>query len=189
MEWFTAAEKFNQALASADPTPGGGAAAAMAAAMGCSLALMAAQTTANRKATSAELKEKLMVHIRKLGALKTQLNSFIEEDGAAYSAYLVAKKLPKEDSDRQKAMQDALVYAARVPTDTATTAITCLREIDLMKGDIAPIIMSDIYCAQHLLKCAVRCCIENIKANLEFIKDEDWSKKFSQHIEVFLKSC
>ena len=51
MEWFTAAEKFNQALASSDPTPGGGAAAAMTAAMGCALALMAAQTTVNKKAT------------------------------------------------------------------------------------------------------------------------------------------
>lgn len=189
MEWFKAAEKFTQALASSDPTPGGGAAAAMTAAMGCALALMAAQTTANKKSTPPEIKDKLMLHIRKLGALKTQLNNFIQEDGAAYSGFLVAKKLPKEDSDRQKAIQDALVYAARVPTDTATTAITCLREIDLIKYDIAPIILSDIYCAQHLLKCAVRCCIENIKANVAFIKDEDWSKKFSQHIEVFLKSC
>ncbi len=189
MEWFKAAEKFNQALASTEPTPGGGAAAAMAAAMGCSLILMAAQTTANRKTTLPEIKQKLEQHMRKLGALKAQLNNYIQEDGAAYSAYIVAKKLPKEDSDRQKAMQDALVYAARVPADTATTAIQCLREIDLIKDDIAPIIMSDIYCGQHLLKCAVRCCVENIKANLEFIKDDDWNKKFRQHIDVFLKSC
>ncbi len=189
MEWFKAAEKFNQALASADPTPGGGAAAAMAAAMGCSLVIMAAQTTINRKSTPQEVKDRLTPHMRKLGALKTQLNNLIQEDGAAYSAYIVAKKLPKEFSDRQKAMQDALIFAARVPTDTATTAIQCLRETDAIKDDIAAIIMSDIFCGQNLLKCAVRCCVENIKANLEFIVDEDWQKKFNQHIEVFLKSC
>lgn len=189
MEWFKAAEKFNQALASADPTPGGGAAAAMAAAMGCSLVLMAAQTTLKRKATPAQTKEKLQQHIRKLGALKTQLSNLIQEDGAAYSAYIVAKKLPKEDADREKAMQDALVYAARVPADTATTAIQCLRETDLIKNDIAPVILSDVHCGQNLLKCALRCCVENIKANLEYIKDADWNDKFRQHIEVFLKSC
>lgn len=189
MEWFKAAEKFNQALASADPTPGGGAAAAMTAAMGCALALMAAQTTVNKKNTPQNVKTKLERHIRKLGALKGQLNNFIQEDGAAYSAYLVAKKLPKEDSDRQKAVEDALVYAARVPADTATTAIQCLREIDLIKDDVAPIIMSDVYCARHLLQCAVRCCVENIKANLAFIKNEDWGKKLRRHIDVFLKSC
>ena len=189
MEWFKAAEKFNQALASADPTPGGGAAAAMAAAMGCSLALMAALTTVNRKATPEEVKARLDVHIRKLGALKTQLNNFIQEDGVAYSAYVGAKKLPKEDADRPKAMEDALIYAARVPTDTATTSIQCLREIDAIKDDIAPIILSDIYCAQHLLKTAIRCCIENIEANLAFIQNQDWAQKFKQHIEIFLKSC
>lgn len=189
MEWFKAAEKFNQALASADPTPGGGAAAAMAAAMGCSLALMAAQTTVLKKATPQETKDRLARHIRKLGALKTQLNNFIAEDGAAYSAFIVAKKLPKEDSDRPKAMEDALIYAARVPVDTATTAIACLREIDLFKDFIAPVILSDIYCAQYLLKSAVRCCVENIRANLVFIQNEDWSKKLHQHIDVFLKSC
>ena len=42
MEWFTAAQHFTKALASAEPTPGGGAAAAHAAAMGCALAMMAA---------------------------------------------------------------------------------------------------------------------------------------------------
>ena len=30
MEWYTAADRFAEALASPDPTPGGGAAAAMA---------------------------------------------------------------------------------------------------------------------------------------------------------------
>lgn len=189
MEWFKAAEKFNQALSSADPTPGGGAGAAMAAAMGCALAMMALQTTAKRKDAPQELKDFLAPHLRKLGALKVQLNNLIQEDGAAYSAYIVAKKLPKEDADRQKAIEDALIYAARVPADTATTAIQCLREIDAIKNDIASVIMSDIYCAQHLLKCSVRCCVENIRANLAFIKNEDWTKKFLEHIDVFLKSC
>lgn len=189
MEWFKAAEKFNQALSSAEPTPGGGAAAAMTAAMGCSLALMAAQTTVKRKTTPEQTREKLQLHIRKLGALKTQLNNLIQEDGSAYSAYIVAKKLPKDHAEREKAMQDALLYAARVPSDTATTAIQCLREIDLIKADIASIILSDIVCGQYLLKCAIRCCVENIKANLEYIKDAEWKEKFRQHIEVFLKSC
>lgn len=189
MEWFTAAEKFNQALASADPTPGGGAAAAMAAAMGCSLALMAAQTTFQRKTTSAETKSRLEPALRKLFALNTQLNHFIQEDGNAYSAYLVAKKLPKENPSREQAMQDALLYAARIPTDTATTAITCLREIETIQGDIAPIIISDIECGKTLLTGSIKCSIANIRANLVFIKDEEAAQKLEQQIEQFSKFC
>ncbi|MBR3632022.1 MAG: cyclodeaminase/cyclohydrolase family protein [Elusimicrobiaceae bacterium] len=189
MEWYTAAEKFNQALASTDPTPGGGAAAAMAAAMGCSLALMAAQTTHRRKTTAPEVKGRLENAIHKLAALKTQLNHLIEEDGAAYAAYVVAAKLPKENPTRFQAMQDALAYAARVPADTATTAITCLRELDAIKEDIAPVILSDIYCGQHLLKSAVRCSVENIRANLAFIVNDELAEKLNKQIEHFLKSC
>lgn len=189
MEWFKAAEKFNEALTSAAPTPGGGAAAAMAAAMGCSLAIMATQTTLNRKTTTPEIKQKLEPALRKLFALKTQLNHLIQEDGAAYSAYIVAKQLPKENPTREKAMQDALVYAARVPADSATTAIQCLREIDVIKQDIAPIILSDAYCAQHLLKSAVQCCIENIRANVAFIKDEKVADKLNKQMDSFLKFC
>ena len=189
MEWYKAAEKFNEALSSSDPTPGGGAAAAMTAAMGCSLAMMALQTTCKMKATSQAVKDRLAPALRKLGALKVQLNHYIQQDGEAYSVYIVAKQLPKENPARMQAMQEALIYAARVPTDTATTAIACLREIELITPDIAPIILSDIYCARHLLKSAIQCCIENIKANLTFIQDEDWKQKFTHSIEAFLKSC
>lgn len=189
MEWYTAAEKFNQSLASADPVPGGGAAAAMTAAMGCSLALMALQTTLRKKDTPPETKTRLDMPLRKLASLKTQLNQFIREDGDAYTAYLVAKKLPKENPARAQALQDALVYAARVPADTATTALTCLRELDSLEKDIAPVILSDVYCARHLLKSAVHCCVENIQANLAFIQNEEQADKFRRHIAALLKAC
>lgn len=189
MEWYKAAEKFNQALASADPTPGGGAAAAMAAAMGCGLVLMAARTTFNRKTTPDDIKVKLDTSIRKLASLNVQLNHLIQADGDAYMAYLVAKKLPKENPARDNEIQQALLYAARIPADTATTAITCLREIDVIKADIAPIIVSDIQCAQQLLKGAIQCCIFNIQANLAFITDEAQTDKLYKQLELFVKFC
>ena len=189
MEWDRAAAKFTDALASSEPTPGGGEAAAMSGAMGCALVMMAIQTTAKRKTTPPATKAKLEQSLKKLGSLKEELKNYIRQDGDAYTAYLTAKKLPKENPNRDQAVQDALLLAARVPTDTATTAIQCLRETDVIKGDIAPVIMSDILCGQHLLKTCVKCSVESIKANLEFIKNNDWVNKFEQHILIFLKSC
>ena len=189
MEWDKTAAKFVEALASAEPTPGGGAAAAMSGAMGCALVMMAMQTTVNRKSTPENVKAKLVQSLKKMGSLKEELKNFIRKDGEAYAAYLVAKKLPKDTPAREQAVQDALVTAAKVPADTATTAIQCLREADLIKADIAPVILSDVYCGQHLLKACVKCSVESIKANLEFIKNNDWVTKFEQHITLFLKSC
>lgn len=189
MEWFKAAEKFNQALSSSDPAPGGGAAAAMTAAMGCSLALMAAGTTLLKKSTAQEARSRLEQSVRKLGAFKTRLIELMQEDAAAYSAYVVAQKLPKEDPGRAQAMQDALAYAARVPADTATTALHCLREIQTIQPDVAPVILSDAHCARHLLQSALRCCIENIQANLAFIQDQTLAEKLHKQMETFAKSC
>ncbi len=189
MEWFTAAERFTVALASADPTPGGGAAAAHAGAMGCALALMAARTTLKRTTTPADVRARLEHAINRLVSLKTQLNAYVQKDAEAYSAYLTAKKLPKDNPARQEALQQALVFAAGVPADTATTAVEVLKEIDRIKPDIADIILSDIACAKHLLQACIRSAVENIRANLVYIENEDRKNLLEKQIAVFLKSC
>ena len=189
MEWFTAAERFTAALASSDPTPGGGAAAAHAGAMGCALALMAAQTTLKRKTTSSEVKIRLEKSIRRLVALKTQLNAYVQKDSEAYTAFLTAKKLPKDNPARHEAVQQALLFAAGVPADTASTALEVLKEIETVKTDIADIIFSDILCAQHLLQACLRCAVENIRANIVFIENEDRKDLLEKQIALFLKSC
>ena len=189
MEWFTAAERFTTALASPDPTPGGGAAAAHTAAAGCALAMMSAATTSKRKTTPADAKARLDKSLRKLAALKNQLDSSVQKDGEAYTAYLTAKKLPKDDPARAQALENALVFAARVPADVATAAVEVLKETDALKPDIAPVILSDILCAKHLLQAAIRCAVENIKANVAFIQNEDLKNSFEKQITVFLKSC
>ena len=189
MEWYTAAERFTTALSSAAPTPGGGAAAAHAGAMGCALAMMAAATTLKRKTTSAETKDKLDKSLKRLGALKTELTAYVQKDAQAYSAYLTVTQLPKDDPSRSQALQEALVFAARVPADTATTALQALKEIDCMKEDIAAVILADVFCAKHLLQACLRCAVENIRANLAFITHEDQRQAFEKQIAVFLKSC
>ena len=104
MEWYTAAERFTEALASSDPTPGGGAAAALTGAMGCALAMMAVGTTLKRKATPEELRPRLTQSLKRLTAFKTELKAYIQKDGDAYAAYLTASKLPKDALEREKAV-------------------------------------------------------------------------------------
>ena len=189
MEWFTAAERFTAALASSDPTPGGGAAAAHTGAMGCALALMAAQTTLKRKGTLPEVRTRLEKSVKRLGALKNQLDTYVQKDADAYTAYLTAKKLPKENPTRGEALAQALWFAATVPADTAATALEVLKEIETLKPDIAEIIFSDVLCAKHLLQACLRCAVENIRANLKFIENEDRKNILEKQIALFLKSC
>lgn len=189
MDCYGAAEQFISALASAEPTPGGGAAAAHAGAMGCALLLMAAGTTLKRKNISQEVRAKLEQHIKLLTSLKNELNAYVTKDGEAYAGYMTARKLPADHPQRQSALQDALLYAARVPASTATTAVHVLKELELIKGDIAEIIYSDVLCAKHLLQACIRCAVENIRANLVFIQHADRKAELEKQITTFLKSC
>ncbi|MCQ2410904.1 MAG: cyclodeaminase/cyclohydrolase family protein [Elusimicrobiaceae bacterium] len=189
MEWFTAAERFTTALASPEPTPGGGAAAAHAGAMGCALVMMAVSTTLKRKTTQESVKTKLEKSLKRLHALKTELASFVQKDGQAYAAYLTARKLPKEDPARPAALEQALVFAARVPADTAATSLQVLKELETIKDDIADIIVSDIHCGKYLLQTAIRCAIENVRANLVFIQNEDVKASFEKQISSWIHWC
>ncbi len=189
MEWYTAAERFTEALASSDPTPGGGAAAAQTGAMGCALLLMAIGTTLKRKTIEPQVKIHLETSLRRLGSLKNQLKSYVKQDGEAYAAYLTAKHIPKEDSSREPTLQTALQLAAQVPADTAATAVQILKELEIIKQDIAPIIQADVACAKHLLQAAIRCAVENIQANKMFIKQPEIVAKLDKQIQIFLKSC
>ncbi len=187
MTWNTSAHQFADALASSAPTPGGGAAAAMAGAMGCALLMMAVQTTLKRKNTSAENRTLLEKSLHTLEPLHAQLKDLITQDGAAYEAYLTAAKLPKENPARTQAVQDALWQAAVVP---AQTARTCTQVADVLKAvrpNIDNIIISDVNSAQHLLTSALACCVENIQANATHITDstrqaqlQEWIHTFSQ---------
>ena len=169
--------------------PGRGAAAAMAGAMGCALAIMAVGTTLKRKATPEDVRPRLTQSLKRLTAFKNELKGYIQKDGEAYAAYLTAKKLPKDAPEREKAVQDALLFAARVPSDAASAAMHCLREVDQIKGDVAEIILSDVHCAKHLLQGCIKCSVESIRANLAFIKNEDRVNELNKQIATLLKAC
>lgn len=189
MEWYTAAERFTEALASAAPTPGGGAAAAQAGAMGCALLLMAIGTTLKRKDLDLCVKNKLEESNKRVCALKNQLKHYVAQDGEAYAAYVTAKRIPKEDPSRPHALQTALEAAARVPADTAATAVQALKELENIKTDISSFISADVSCAKHLLQTAIRCAVENIRANMTFIQNEKLVEKLDKQVQLFLKSC
>ena len=189
MEWYTAANRFTEALAAPEPTPGGGAAAAQTGAMGCALLLMAIGTTLKKKTIEPNIKNSLETSAKRIGSLKNQLKQFVQQDAEAYTGYLTAKRIPKEDPSRDVALQTALATAARVPADTAATALQVLKELEGIKSQIAPIILADVACAKHLLKASIRCAVENIRANIPFIQNQELAEKLDKQIQLFLKSC
>lgn len=113
---------FVGAVASPDPTPGGGSVAAHAGALAASLAQMVAGLTMGKKkyaAVDAEMRELAV----RAAALGNTLAALVPRDASAYAIVAAAYKLPADSAEQQaekaRTVDDALMHAAEVPLETA----------------------------------------------------------------------
>src|SRR5579859_4956526 len=121
---------FLDALASSTPTPGGGSASALAAAMGAAMVAMACNLTVGREKFQA-VEADLRAVLTQATALQAQLTAAVDEDTRAYDAVSQAYKLPKasdaEKQARTAAIQQALQGASEVPLRVAQAAADVAR--------------------------------------------------------------
>src|SRR4051812_33527548 len=122
---------FLEQAASASPTPGGGALAAVGGALGAAMIAMTARLTEGRKQYEA-----VQAAIADLAAASDRareaLVDLADADAAAYAAVVAAMRLPRTDdaerAARTTALQAALVEATQVP---ATVVQRCLDVLTL----------------------------------------------------------
>jgi methenyltetrahydrofolate cyclohydrolase len=115
-------DEFLARLASSDPTPGGGSAAAIMGAMGAALVSMVCNVSFGKKgyeAAEPELKDILA----RSEALRGRLAAMVAEDVAAFDSLMASYKLPKssdeEKSRRAEIIQASLKQATVVPLECA----------------------------------------------------------------------
>jgi formiminotetrahydrofolate cyclodeaminase len=163
-------------LASREPIPGGGSAAALAGAMGAALVAMVAELTIGRADVSENQAE--LIELRD-GALARQsaLLDLAEDDATAYAAVVVARRMPKGDDAERDArgriLRSTMVTAAEVPLRTAQVAAEVLD----MAQRIAPIgnpnAVSDAGVAAQLASAAVRGALLNVRINLPYLPADE----------------
>lgn len=117
---------FLDALASGEPTPGGGSASAYGAAMAASLVAMVGRLTVGKK-KYADVEAEMWPLIDEASSLQKMMLEAVTKDAAAYEAYMKARRLPQETeqqkSERIRAIQAASMNAAEVPLEVARTAL------------------------------------------------------------------
>jgi len=159
-------------LASHDPIPGGGSAAAIAGAMGAALVGMVAELTIGRPDAEAQAAE--LASLRDDAArYRDELLTLAQTDAAAYAAVVAARKLPKSTDDekaaRRAAIDTAMVGAADAPLHVARLAAATLE----LAARIAPIgnpnAASDAGVAAQLASAAVRGAVLNVRINLPYL--------------------
>jgi formiminotetrahydrofolate cyclodeaminase len=163
------------ALASPDPTPGGGTAAAIAGAMGTSLLAMVAGLAKSRNNTDDE-KAALRTAKTAIEPLSARLTQLADADSASFNAVMAAYRLPKATDDekaaRTRAIQEALHGATVVPLDTLRAAVAAIEQGRMVAQHGNRSAASDAAVAIGLLKAAADGAAANVRANLASLKDE-----------------
>jgi formiminotetrahydrofolate cyclodeaminase len=164
-------EQFLAATAARQPTPGGGAVAALAGALAAALAEMVLNYSIGKK-DLALFEPELKAALAEMSRARQMLIEFMAEDQAAYEALTAAKKLPTGDPKRQEAIKVALSASLNVPRSVAGTALAILALCDRMVDKINKYLLSDLAIAADLATATVRCAIYTVKINIAELTDD-----------------
>jgi formiminotetrahydrofolate cyclodeaminase len=174
---------FCNALASSDPTPGGGSGAAAAGALGASLLAMVAGRTLDRDEAAPVEKEVRELHGRAL-KLQSKLLDLIDQDTQAYNEVVAAARLPKqtdtEKERRREALQKAYLFASEVPLTTAEACLAVLSGACSLVLRAPRQLASDLATGVLLAHAGVYAAILNIEANLPYVRDPGVATKLKE---------
>ena len=170
---------FVDALASAEPTPGGGTAAAVAGAMGAGLLMMVAGLSKTRG--QADTAKVALAEARaSLSSVRDRILALADTDSQAYGHVMDAFRLPKaseaEKGGRREAIQTAMRGATDAPLDTLRTAAEAMKLARTVAEYGNPSAASDVRVALELLEAAAAGATANVDINLSSLTDEAYRK-------------
>jgi methenyltetrahydrofolate cyclohydrolase len=156
-----------QALASTAAVPGGGSAAALAAAMGAALVSMVAKLSAKRARTD-EIRAALAGLVPELDQLADRLLELSQDDVDAYRAVLDARKSGALDA----ALERAYEWAAEVPLAAASAAARGLALAAATSQNAWDMTASDLAVGTKLLQTGRDGALANVAINLPELRGE-----------------
>lgn len=160
---------FAARLAARTPTPGGGSAAGVVAALASALGEMVLAYSID----PAKPAEELVAVRAALTEGRQRFLELAEEDSRSYDAVRQTKKTRKErpgDAAAQEAYLRAVRGAAEVPLETARRAVELAGRLDNVRGRTRPALASDLVTSLALFRAATEGALANVAINLEDLK-------------------
>ncbi len=160
--------------ASESPAPGGGSVSAVMGALGAALATMVANLSSHKRGWDERWKEFSDV-AEKGQVLVKELTALVDEDTAAFNRIMDVFAMPKGTSEekaaRDKAMEEATLYAASVPLKTMEASLKALPLALEMAQKGNPASASDAGVAALAATAAIRGAAMNVRINAAGLKD------------------
>lgn len=167
-------------LASGEPTPGGGSAAALVGAQGAALGEMVGNFTVGKEKYR-DAWDMLEPVLAALSGLRERLLDLTDQDAAAYAQVGAAYGMPRETEEqkvaRAEAIQVALKAAAQVPLGVCAAAAEAIELLAPLLESGNPNLVSDVGVAAEFLRAAFRCGWLNVEINLASVEDESYKSE------------
>jgi formiminotetrahydrofolate cyclodeaminase len=180
---------FLDRLASADPTPGGGSAAALCGALAAALGSMVANLTRGKPkyaAVQAEI-DALLPQTERLRGAFTEL---IEADVAAFDALPAALRLPRGSEEEIRVRRERVQAATRVATEAPLAVVERAAELLPALERLAAIgnrnLLSDVGVAAVLARACAESATYNVLVNLRSLEDSAYQADARSRLNVAL---
>jgi methenyltetrahydrofolate cyclohydrolase len=185
-------EAYLDALASADPTPGGGSAATLVGALAAALCAMVARISLT-SAKLAPVHAEAAAIAADADGLRRRFVELRPVDEAAFQAVVAAQALPRatgaEKAVRRDALQAALAGAAEAPLEAAQLASDAFaltaRTADLHNANL----MSDVDCALRFARAAFDASAANVEVNHRYITAEATVRRQRERLEKLARAA
>lgn len=172
--------RFIDALATSEPTPGGGSAAAMAAAIAAGLLSMVCNLTVGQE-KFADVEAELRAVLEESESIRHDLIDLAEQDMAAYRSFVDAQRMPRggpeERRERTACMQGALRECTSVPLEIARASRRLLELSPTVAEKGNPSAVTDVGVAAVLAEACARGAGLQVRVNLAWLKDADFASE------------
>ena len=177
---------FLEALASKEPTPGGGSAAAFTAAEAAALVAMVGRITLGKKKYT-DVQEEMGKIVIQADELREVLSELIDKDAEAFNAVMRAYRLPKKTQEQKRerasAIQAATLQAAQVPLKTCQETLKVMRLAVAAASKGNKNAITDAGTASALAVAAITSAGANIRINLQSLTDNSVGEKLTTQLE------
>lgn len=166
---------FLDALASAEPVPGGGSTAALGGSLAAALVCMVCHLTLGKEGYEGAEKQMRAI-LGQAEALRHELAGLVDADMAVYAQVMAAYRMPRKGEAqklaRQQAIQAALLEAAQVPLNIAERCARVL-ELALPAAKIGNRwAISDAAAGALLAEACLRASLLNVSVNIASLTDQ-----------------
>ena len=173
--------EFVDLMASDEPAPGGGSAAALEGALGAALTAMVCALTVGKK-KYADVQELAIESQKKGNELKAQFVDVMDRDTEAFNAVSAVFAMPKDTDEEIASKENAL----KTPFEMMELACQALELTRSVVGKLNASAASDLGCAALSLKAAIQGAWLNVLINIGGIQDQAFADEYRQKGQALL---